>query len=168
MPKSFPRPNAESVHIRPAMPVDITSIMRIEQRAETAAHWTLQQYEELFASEASQCIALISADSTGEQVHGFVIARSLGSDWEIENIAVNVEDRRCGIGSDLVRQLLRRLEEAGATGVLLEVRDSNLVALRLYEKLGFRQDGRRRKYYHNPSEDALLLRFRLQPCDKIP
>ena len=150
------------------MPADIPSIVSIEQRTQTAAHWSLQQYKELFASGAPQCIALISTDSTGQQIHGFVIARSLGSDWEIESIAVNVEDRRRGIGSDLVRQLLHQLEEAGATGVLLEVRESNLAALRLYQKLGFRQDGRRRKYYHNPSEDALLLRLRLQACDKIP
>ena len=51
--------------------------------------------------------------------------------------------------------------------VLLEVRESNTPARRLYEKLGFALEGRRPGYYQDPGEDALLFRLMLQLCDKI-
>ena len=98
---------------------------------------------------------------------GFVVARSLGSEWEIENVVVAGERRRSGIGSALMQALLQNLRSSGVAGVLLEVRESNTAARRLYEKLGFALEGRRRGYYQDPVEDALLFRLMLQLCDKI-
>jgi ribosomal-protein-alanine N-acetyltransferase len=74
-------------------------------------------------------------------------------------VVVAREERNRGVGIKIIRELLLRAQSAGATSVLLEVRESNLAARRLYEKLGFSQQGRRSNYYHQPEEDALLLCF---------
>ena len=64
-----------------------------------------------------------------------------------------------GVGSALVRELVREAGRSGAAAVLLEVRESNAGARRLYEKIGFSEIGRRPDYYRNPPEDALLLKI---------
>jgi [ribosomal protein S18]-alanine N-acetyltransferase len=64
-----------------------------------------------------------------------------------------------GIGTTLIQQLLLQARNQGATSVLLEVRESNLDARRLYKKLGFSEQGRRKKYYRDPTEDALVLQI---------
>jgi [ribosomal protein S18]-alanine N-acetyltransferase len=107
------------------------------------------------------------SDSAQAPIHGFLVALCLPDEWEVENIVVQQEFRRSGVGSSLVRGLLAEARNAGATSVLLEVRKSNLPARLLYEKIGFRLEGWRRDYYRNPLEDALLFRFPLQSYDKI-
>ena len=147
------------VLIRAATADDVPSIRTLEHQAESAAHWDEREYDALFAPEAPARIALIAADESDvRQVHGFVIVQCALDDWEIENMVVAREDRRLEIGTKLIRELLRRAKAAGATSVLLEVRESNLAARRLYEKLGFSDYGRRSHYYQQPTEDALLLR----------
>ena len=61
--------------------------------------------------------------------------------------------------SSLVRELLAEARAAGAASVILEVRESNRPALRLYESIGFKPEGRRKNYYQDPAEDALLYRI---------
>jgi len=78
------------------------------------------------------------------------------------------EQRRSGIGTRLIQEVLLRAEAGGATSVLLEVRESNFAARRLYEKLGFSEKGRRNDYYRDPQEDALLLQIFLAPGPKVP
>jgi ribosomal-protein-alanine acetyltransferase len=148
------------VLIRPATPDDVLSIRTLEQQAESAAHWAECEYDALFAPDAPARIALIAVDEADvRQVRGFVIARCALDDWEIENVVVAREARRLGVGTKLIRELLRRAHAAGAMSVLLEARESNLVARKLYEKLGFSEEGRRSNYYQEPREDALLLRI---------
>ena len=74
------------------------------------------------------------------------------------NIAVSPDYRRQGIGEKLVTELVEGLKVRGNHSLMLEVRASNIPAQKLYEKLGFRLVGRRPRYYHNPKEDALILR----------
>ena len=63
-----------------------------------------------------------------------------------------------GIAQALVSKLISLLKKRNSHCLILEVRVSNLPAITLYEKNGFTQIGRRRNYYHNPKEDALILR----------
>jgi ribosomal-protein-alanine N-acetyltransferase len=86
----------------------------------------------------------------------------VAGEWEIENAVVAPEFRRRGVGHDLIRELLRQAQMASGTAVWLEVRESNFAARGLYEKHGFRETGRRRAYYEDPSEDAVLYSLRLQ------
>ena len=78
------------------------------------------------------------------------------------------DERQAGVGSALVRHLAAEAAASGAVSLLLEVRESNTPARRLYEKIGFRVQGRRKDYYRAPLEDALVIRLSLQSCDKIP
>ena len=155
--------------IRHAIPGDISSIRALEQQADTAAHWTERGYDALFAAEAPARIALVAINESGTaQVSGFVIARCTFGEWEIENVVVAGADRRLGIGTKLIRELLLRAQAAGATSVLLEVRESNLAARGLYEKLGFSEKARRGNYYCDPPEDALLLQISVPDGNKVP
>ena len=149
--------------IRTATPADVPYIRALEQQAETAAHWAEREYDALFATEAPPRVALVAtSDADASGVLGFAIARCAAGEWEIENVVVAPEKRRQGVGIKIIQELLLRAQSAGATSVLLEVRESNMAARRLYEKLGFSQQGRRSKYYRNPEEDALLLTFNIK------
>ena len=154
------------MEIRYATAADVAEIRRMEEQASTAAHWNGAQYDVLFASDAPQRIALVAQD--GLQLMGFLIARFLAGEWEIENIVVDEQHQKRGIGTTLVRRLLSEAQVAGATSAILEVRESNAAARRLYEKTGFTSEGRRNSYYRNPVENAILYRRSLQFCDKIP
>ena len=143
--------------IRSARPQDIAAIRILEQPAATAAHWHVREYDALFAPEAPRRVALVAQDDD-HQICGFIVARCGLDEWEIENVVVAPEYRRRGIGRRLV-QMVVRLAGATAAAVLLEVRESNLAARQLYEKLGFVEVGRRTGYYHDPPEDGLLFRF---------
>jgi len=80
---------------------------------------------------------------------------------EIANLAVSSDARRCGIGGTLLDAALATARTRGAATVYLEVRDSNERARSLYASRGFVQVTRRRRYYRDPTEDALVLKLDL-------
>jgi ribosomal-protein-alanine acetyltransferase len=152
-------PDTKVVAIRPALPNDVPAILAIEQQAESAAHWTVEQYNSLvdhgvvlIAELAGKLCGFICAQVVGGQIAG---------EWEIENVVVAAEFLRRGIASELMGALIQRAREGRASAMLLEVRESNLAARRLYERHGFRGVGRRRLYYKVPDEDAVLYRLSL-------
>jgi len=145
--------------IRPADSTDLLAMLAIEKHAATAAHWSIEQYEALF--RASGQIALIVQEETQQekaQVQGFIIARAIGVEWEIENIALAGPARRRGLGTRLLGEFLDLARAQGAEAVFLELRESNRAARALYEKWSFMRSGRRQKYYKDPEEDAILYR----------
>lgn len=87
---------------------------------------------------------------------GFLVARYVPSEWELENIVVAPAIRRMGIGRQLIDTLLVQARQTNSIAVFLEVRESNTAARSLYKKLGFMETGRRKAYYSNPSEGAVL------------
>jgi len=141
--------------IRPAAAADVPAMMALERHAATAAHWSAADYERIFAP-SGQRVALVLEE---REVEGFVVARGVGTEWEIENIAVAGPARRWGLGARLLVELLNRVRAAGARNVFLEVRESNRAARSLYEKWAFVESGRRKAYYRGPDEDAVLYRF---------
>ncbi len=144
--------------IRPATPADIPLMRALELQADTAAHWAEREYDALFAPDTPTRTALVAAEAD-DDITGFVIARCGLDEWEIENVVVARNRRRSGIGSALVDELRIRAGSSGVPALLLEVRESNTAARRLYEKIGFSEVGRRPGYYQNPAEDALLLKY---------
>jgi ribosomal-protein-alanine N-acetyltransferase len=154
------------VTIRPASADDIFSLMNLERQCATAAHWTEQQYRQAFQSESVERLVLVAeasppeasdSDKPGDLV-GFLVARHLAPEWELENIVVAPKARRKGLGMRLLDALLAAAQETHSDAVFLEVRESNAAARTLYEKAGFLQTGRRKSYYTSPVEDALQYR----------
>lgn len=143
--------------IRAATVADLPAMMSLEKRAATAAHWSAVQYETLFRSSAPGRVALVMREES--EVQGFVIARVVAEEWEIENIAIAGSARRRGLGTRLLGELLDLARAKGAGAVFLEVRESNRAARALYEKWAFLESGRRRRYYKDPEEDAILYRI---------
>ena len=146
-----------TVLIRPATVADLPAMMALEKRAATAAHWSPEQYEALFRASDPGRVALILWEES--DLLGFVIARVVGEEWEIENIAVGGPARRRGLGTRLLGELLDLARAKDAAAVFLEVRESNLAARALYEKWAFVETGRRKRYYREPEEDAVLYRL---------
>ena len=142
------------VAIRSAALNDVPAILTIEQQAPNAAHWTAEQYKKLVGSG----IVLVAEEAA--ELCGFICSNVVAGEWEIESVVVAAEFLRRGIANELVRNLVQRAENEAASAILLEVRESNLPARRLYEKHGFREVGRRGVYYRDPVEDAILYALR--------
>jgi len=156
------------VKIRAATSADIPSILDLEQVSPAAAHWSEGQYGELFQAVSGAPRLVLVAEQTDEESRGsqtstrtvgFLVARQVASEWELENIVVSTRERRKGIGKSLLDALLRAALQAHSDSVFLEVRESNQTARSFYEKAGFKQAGRRKGYYANPPEDAILYRL---------
>ena len=109
-------------------------------------------------SELNNPLSLWLVAMNGEEVVGYVGSQSVLDEADMMNLAVSGLYRRQKIGEQLVELLIENLKKRAVKSLSLEVRISNEPAIRLYEKLGFVQVGRRPKYYTNPREDALILR----------
>jgi ribosomal-protein-alanine N-acetyltransferase len=156
---------------------DVPRLMQIERNAAMAAHWTERDYNAIFTEATPRRMAWVVelerrealAPEAGHPVQetpeagvcGFIVVRCFEGEWEIENVAVTPTARQRGLATRLLEALLGVARQEQAVRIHLEVRESNLPARKLYEKLGFHGAGWRRNYYSNPSEDALLLELSL-------
>jgi [ribosomal protein S18]-alanine N-acetyltransferase len=143
------------IAIRSAMSSDVPAILAMERQSPRAAHWTLEQYNNLLRNGV-----VLGAYEAGK-LCGFICTKAVAGEWEIENVVVAREFLRRGIASQLLSKLIQQARNAEASAIFLEVRESNESARRLYEKHDFREVGRRRAYYNDPVEDAIryALRF---------
>lgn len=101
-------------------------------------------------------------------VLGFLSVRTLVDELEILSVAVQPSHRGQGLGKELVLKAIAVAREERCERVLLEVRESNGVAQRLYERLGFETVGRRPNYYQQPPEDAILCTLHLNARGESP
>lgn len=111
---------------------------------------------ELVARELEQDHSMILVISSEDRVAGFVIAWLVVDELHILNVAVDPSLRRRGLARLLLGELLDRAQRCGMSLATLEVRVGNEAAIRLYEGLGFRTIGLRRRYYAD-GEDALVM-----------
>ena len=109
------------------------------------------------ASELDNPLSLwLIAEEEGT-VLGYVGSQTVLDETDMMNIAVRPECRRRGIAAALIGELVNQLREHGSHVLRLEVRESNVPAIALYESMGFTQLGLRKNYYRNPKENALIL-----------
>ena len=146
--------------IRPATSDDIPAMMALEGHAVTAAHWSREQYDAVLSGGGIRRVGLVLEEDS--KVQAFIVARAIGKEREIENIAVAGPARRRGLGTRLLGEFLELARAEGAETVFLEVRASNQAARFLYEKWAFLEAGRRKAYYRNPVEDAVVCRLTLR------
>jgi ribosomal-protein-alanine N-acetyltransferase len=153
------------VKIRKATVDDIPLMIELDRTSATSAHWTEPQYRGLLSP--SRLVLVASNDEAPhapvikENLLGFIVALHIAPDWELENIVVLLGARRMGIGKRLLDALMASARKTNSEAVFLEVRESNEAARLFYEKSGFIQSGRRKSYYSNPLEDAVLYRLAL-------
>ena len=114
--------------------------------------------EKSVAGELENPLSLWLVAMDGDRFAGYVGSQTVMDETDMMNLAVAPEFRRQGVGEALVNALVVSLKELGSRCLTLEVRDSNEAARALYAKLGFGEIGRRRGYYRDPREDALILR----------
>lgn len=138
--------------VRLITPADVEAIVAIQNACPEIAQWTTWDYDRVARGEMAGWVV---EDAGG--VSGFLVARRVAAELEILNFAVRADNRRRGIGGALLRAALDWGKSFRAEKAMLEVRASNLAALRFYERFDFRVAGRRLRYYAAPVEDALLL-----------
>jgi ribosomal-protein-alanine N-acetyltransferase len=144
------------VKVRLATGADVERIIEIAGNSRTAAHWTAERYREIFSGSDRTRIAIVVADESG--VQGFLIARPVDKECEIENIAISAQRQRRGFGSMLLEKIFEIAKKQSFQSLFLEVRESNYPARRFYEKAGFAVIGARKGYYRDPVEDAAVYR----------
>ena len=141
-----------AVTILPMAPAHVPQIAALE-RENFSAPWDEASLLRELENPLSLWLTALDADT----VAGYIGSQSVLGESDMMNLAVRPEYRRQGVGKALVERLILELSEDNHC-LLLEVRASNEAAIALYRGLGFRQVGRRPKYYQNPPEDALILR----------
>lgn len=146
-----------NLRITEANTAAIPFILSIQSGSPAASHWKHADYDAALA-EPHRLVLIAEKDS---RILGFLVAYTGIPEWELENIAVAAELRRNGIGRALIIALIDRAREAHAAEIRQEIRASNMSAQKLGLSVGFIQEGRRRNYYRDPVEDALLLKHLL-------
>ena len=135
---------------------DLPQVLEIE-RASFSTPWRRNTFEGLLRRPDADLIVAVMDD----RLAGYAITWTIMDQAELGNVAVTPLARQRGVGRILVEAALQRVRGRGAGECFLEVRESNGVARRLYESLGFEAIGRRRRYYSSPVEDALVMRLAL-------
>jgi ribosomal-protein-alanine N-acetyltransferase len=148
------------VRIRRMTPTDLGRVMEIAESLKEAPQWPRTALERALDPAAQPRRISLVAEGMGV-VEGFAVASLMPPEGELETIAVAAKAQRQGLARRLFAELTAELGKAGIKEVFLEVRASNQPALGLYRGLGFAETGRRVRYYHDPVEDAILMRLRL-------
>jgi ribosomal-protein-alanine N-acetyltransferase len=146
------------VHIRPMMEIDLPDVAAIEQKS-YAFPWS----ENIFRDCLRVGYTCRALDLSG-QIIGYGVMSLGAGEAHVLNVCVRDEYRSLGFGRRLLEHLLERAQSSGVNEAFLEVRPSNLAAIRLYQRLGFEQIGIRRGYYQAPDgrEDAIVLKLELR------
>ena len=136
---------------------DAPELVSIIAAARGAAEWSVETYENFIRS--GECLSL--AHESGRRITGFIVARRLGEEAEVLNLAVRPETRKKGMGGVLLQAAVEELRHRGVTRIYLEVRGSNTQAKSFYQNHGFAVTGVRPKYYREPDEAAILMEKKL-------
>lgn len=140
------------VRLAPLTDDDIPDVLRLE-RACFIDPWERQAFEHEVRNEVSRSVVARDAD---DRLVGYAIYWAAGPEFHLLNLAVAPTCRRHGIGSLLMRRLIRDARREQAEFIALEVRVSNASARKLYDDFGFVTVGIRRRYYKN-GEDAEVM-----------
>jgi [ribosomal protein S18]-alanine N-acetyltransferase len=139
--------------VRPMRFPDLPAVLAIEV-ASYGMPWSEATFRGLLRRRDAE---LVVAEADGAVV-GYTAAWYVVDQAELGNVAVAAAWRGRGVGALLVEHALQSAARRGTREMFLEVRPTNFTARRLYERFGFRQVGRRSRYYSQPTEDALVLR----------
>lgn len=143
---------------------DILEIVEIEGLCGLSP-WHWDGYYKEITAEPSAYLFVARLPLNGNaypQLTGFITSRLVADEVHIHNFGVRPAFRRHGIGGALLQTALDYGRQRGATTSFLEVRAGNLAAQTLYQQHGFKIVGRRKAYYHQPVEDAVMMLAQLK------
>jgi [ribosomal protein S18]-alanine N-acetyltransferase len=141
----------DQLEIRRLTYADLPQVIAVERRA-FPTPWSLAMFVLELSKPSGICLAALLRD----RIVGYLICSRYDTVWHLMNVAVEPRLRRHGIATSLIERLFELADEPSEQ-YTLEVRTSNDAAIRLYERFGFRSAGRRRGYYHDNREDALIM-----------
>lgn len=133
---------------------DVQELMELEKLC-FAYHWTVEQFR--LGLERKAFVTLGGRE--GDQLVGYIAFSLIEDEMEILNLAVHPDFRRRGLGDNLLSEAFCVCRERNIAKSFLDVKASNIAAITLYEKFGYKKIGVRKKYYPDTKEDALLFRY---------
>lgn len=134
-----------------ASPADAAAIAQMEKLCFPEA------WSEAAVGEAMENGTFYIAARSGEDLIGYAGAAMVLDEGQVANIALLPDFRGRGLGREITKRMIGKCLEMGARFITLEVRHTNTAALNLYLSLGFKEVGRRKNYYRDPSADAILM-----------
>jgi ribosomal-protein-alanine N-acetyltransferase len=140
---------------------DLLEVVQIEESSGLSRWGWAAYYSELQGQYGSlMLVARLDGSQVANATHalaGYLVARVAAGELHINNFAVREFYRGQGIGRALLTNILAEAVSRGASSAFLELRAGNGAALALYEKCGFQVTARRKRYYSDPPEDALVM-----------
>ena len=132
---------------------DVPAVVDLDQKS-FSLPWPERSFRfELMDNPASRCWV---AEHDGKVV-AMIVVWLIIDEAHVATLATHPDYRRMGIGRRLLAHALRQIMQDGARSSFLEVRASNLAAQEMYRKFGYEATGRRRHYYRDNDEDAILM-----------
>ena len=144
------------VYIKPLTMEEVEKAVALEETC-FSSPWSKQAFVDTVTKDCYRYYAAY-VDSEYVGTAGLILRYD---EADISNVAVHPDWRGKGIASMLMEHVIQEAQEQGLHSLLLEVREGNTSARRLYEKTGFVIDGVRKNYYQNPVEDAVLMSRKL-------
>lgn len=151
-----------NIVIEPMTIEHIPQVVEIE-RESFSLPWSKEAFLESFSYEHAMFLAAVDYECPGSRVAGYIGMYKALNEGDITNIAVSPGYRGKGVGFALMNELKRLAVEKNIDNLILEVRESNNAAIRLYEKAGFRPAGIRKNFYEKPAENAIVMYMKLLP-----
>lgn len=148
------------ITIKPLSAEDTPLAAKIERISLGDEAWSAQGILDTMARNGHYLAAYIDDQFVGHG--GFT---SVLDEGYITNIAVHPDHRRKGIAFQLTENLKAKAQSLELSFLTLEVRESNSAAIKLYEKAGFKSVGKRKGFYSNPKEDAILMTLNFKKED---
>ena len=131
---------------------DIANVVEVEIKS-----FEIPWSKESFENELKNKLALYLVAKVEEKAVGYVGVWKIFDEGHITNVAVHPDFRGQGLAKSLISELLYLCRKDGITSFTLEVRESNIVAQSLYKSFGFVESGKRKGYYSDNNEDAIIM-----------
>lgn len=140
--------------IRPMKEADVECVAELEKLC-FSEPWSA---DDLRSSMNASCVFFVALENPdSDKIMGYVGAQISIDEMEITDIAVFPEARRKGVARELLQAVHTEAKTRALSGVVLEVRVSNVAAITLYESMGYMQEGLRKNIYQFPKEDGLIM-----------
>lgn len=153
------RNSSDDLSISEMKETDLNEIMAIEKKS-FVAPWSKRLFRETLVFRLS--FNFVARKKIDNGMVGYANFYLIGDEAHMLNIAISPESRKKGYAGRLLAHAIRVLKEKNANQFFLEVREGNDDAITLYRKFGFIMIGRRKRYYTETNEDALVMYMKVE------